>query len=170
MGDETWLPVAGYEGSYEVSDLGRIRSIDRRDRQGRMCRGLVLKLRADRDGYLTFHTGRPRRVLRVHRLVLLAFQGPAPEGATEVRHVDGDPANNHLANLRWGTSAENKADQVRHGTHRNASKTHCPQGHPYDEANTYVPPGTNNRACRACARAHTRAVNVRRRQYKENAA
>jgi hypothetical protein len=57
--------------------------------------------------------GRRRRL--VHRLVLEAFVGPCPEGML-TRHLDGDPANNHLDNLRWGTPAENFADSVRHGT------------------------------------------------------
>lgn len=52
---------------------------------------------------------------RVHQLVLLAFVGPRPEGM-QCRHLDGDPTNNQLENLRWGTPLENHADSVRHGT------------------------------------------------------
>lgn len=51
----------------------------------------------------------------IHRLILEAFVGPCPEGQ-ECRHIDGDPANNNLDNLAWGTPAENQADRVRHGT------------------------------------------------------
>lgn len=165
---EQWLPVPGYEGVYEVSNLGRVRSLDRKDNLGRLRRGRVLKLRTDRDGYLQFHAGgKHRRILRVHRLVLLAFEGPAPEGANEALHGDGNPLNNALTNLRWGSRSENAVDAVVHGTHRNTAKTHCPRGHPYDEDNTYINPNTNYRACRECARAHSREVH---RRIKELAA
>lgn len=106
-------------------------------------------------------------MLRVHRLVLLAFVGPPATNSAEVCHIDGNPANNQLANLRWGSSSENKADQVRHGTHRNASKTHCPSGHAYDDKNTYFYPDTGNRDCRACARERSRE---RRIEKKDEAA
>lgn len=158
---ERWLPVPNYEGIYEVSSLGRIRSLDRIDSLGRALYGRVLKQRADRDGYLQIHAGgSPRRVLRVHRLVLLAFVGPPPADATEALHGDGNPSNNRLTNLRWGTSSENKIDSVLHGTHNNTAKTHCPSGHPYDEGNTYFHPITNNRACRECNR--TRSAQMRK--------
>jgi len=68
-------------------------------------------------------------------------------------HWDDDPANNRLENLRWGTRSENRKDSVRNGTHNMASKTHCPQGHPYTAGNTYVYPG-GNRACNECRRAY----------------
>ena len=53
----------------------------------------------------------------VHQLVLIAFVGPCPPGM-ECLHGDGDPTNNRLSNLKWGTHAENHADSVRHGTSR----------------------------------------------------
>jgi len=58
--------------------------------------------------------GRLKHML-VHRLVLEAFVGPCPEGM-ECRHLDGDPTNNRLSNLCWGTKMENHADRVTHGT------------------------------------------------------
>ena len=60
------------------------------------------------------HDGRQRKVY-VHTLVLLAFVGPCPDGM-ECRHLDGNPANNHVSNLAWGTSAENHSDRISHGT------------------------------------------------------
>lgn len=67
-------------------------------------------------GYRAVDLSRPgeRRKFYVHRLVLLAFVGPCPEGL-ETRHLDGNPANNRLENLRYGTPAENGQDRVRHG-------------------------------------------------------
>ena len=60
----------------------------------------------------------------VHRLVCEAFHGPAPEGATQVRHLDGDPMNNHADNLAWGTYAENEADKAEHGRSLQGERHH----------------------------------------------
>ncbi len=71
-----------------------------------------MKPRPHVDGYLTVKIqGKPRTV---HRLVLEAFVGPCPPGM-QCRHLDGNPANNRLENLAWGTHAENAADKIRHG-------------------------------------------------------
>lgn len=108
---------------------------------------------------------------RVHQLVLIAFAGPAPAGC-EVLHNDGNPGNNRLANLRWGTRSENLYDRVRHGVHHHAIKTHCPQNHPYDAANTYVCKG-GRRHCKTCLRernhARRQARNARRRELRREA-
>lgn len=115
---ERWLAVPGYEGSYEVSDQGRVRSLDRvvhtSDGKVRLFPGVTLKTDVQRGGYV--YAKLPRaHARRVHRLVLLAFVGPAPRG-TQCRHLNGRPADNRLANLAWGTWRENHADQRRHGT------------------------------------------------------
>ena len=57
-----------------------------------------------------------KTIRRVHQLILEAFVGPRPKGY-ETRHLDGDPVNNHLANLCYGTHSENQQDSIRHGTH-----------------------------------------------------
>lgn len=109
---ETWLPVVGYEGFYEVSDHGRVRSLDRveqiNNRWGPMTRvkkGKVLTP-GSRRGYLNVDLRapgeRPRHHL-VHRLVARAFLGPHPDGKGLVLHRDDDPADNRVGNLRWGT-------------------------------------------------------------------
>lgn len=67
------------------------------------------------------HTSR-----QVHRLVLEAFVGPCPEGM-ECRHLDGNPANNHVDNLRWGTHVDNMADRKAHGTNTTGEKHHKAQ-------------------------------------------
>ncbi len=58
----------------------------------------------------------------IHRLVLEAFRGPCPDGM-ECRHLDGNPQNNRLDNLRWGTRTENMADAIRHGTTNRGTRT-----------------------------------------------
>lgn len=121
---ERWLPVVGWEGLYEVSDLGRVRSLPRRVPRRHTgyydVRGGFLTLhRHRRGGYLlaalTVDDMTTKQM--VHRLVLEAFVGPCPDGQ-ECRHMDGDPTNNTVGNLRWGTTAENADDRVRHGRYR----------------------------------------------------
>lgn len=82
-------------------------------------------------------------------LVLEAFVGPRPRG-TECCHWDGDPTNDALSNLRWGTSKENSADQMRHGRHGMAIRTQCPRGHDLFPPNL-APNPRGVRQCRACA-------------------
>ncbi len=90
-----------------------------------------------------------RTGIKVHHMVAAAFLGPRPDG-TEVRHLNGKPADNRPMNLAWGTRSENQLDSVRHGTHHMASKTHCPAGHGYTPENTRTYNG--KRTCRACNR------------------
>ncbi|WP_157257602.1 NUMOD4 motif-containing HNH endonuclease [Oerskovia sp. Root918] len=153
MASEAWKPIDGFEGQYEVSDLGRVRSMDRVDPRGRLRDGRHLSPFATRKGHLRVALchGTGNRKLYIHRLVLEAFVGPAPDG-TEACHGDGNPAHNALENLRWDSRSENNRDRVRHGTHHEARKTCCPQGHAYDASNTYTDQ-LGKRYCRACQRA-----------------
>jgi hypothetical protein len=86
--------------------------------------------------------------------VALAFLAPQP-GTRVVRHLDGDPANNHVSNLAWGTQSENMKDTLQHGTNYWANRTHCPKGHPYEGDNLVIE--TNgHRRCRTCEHARHR--------------
>ena len=158
---EQWKPVHGYEGIYEVSSHGRVRSLDRTvTRSGGQVRrkGKVLRATLNPGGYPVvslYRQGRPKNRY-VHALVAEAFFGTRPKGM-EVCHNDGDPTNNHLDNLRYGTSSDNELDKVRHGTHYNAAKTHCPRGHELFAEN--IPPRIaklGRRQCLACVRARAR--------------
>ena len=153
MSAEEWRPIPGYDGAYEASTLGRVRALDRITDRGRKWRGQMMTPTSIPRGYqvVTLWRGGKQSVMLVHRLVLLTFIGPAPDGM-EALHGNGDPKDNSISNLRWGTHAENQADQVAHGTHVNASKEVCPSGHPYTEENTYYYPGKPHRACRQCRR------------------
>ncbi|WP_374247753.1 NUMOD4 motif-containing HNH endonuclease [Gordonia sp. ABSL49_1] len=148
---ERWKAVPGYEGSYEVSDEGRVRSLTRRKFHGHRHKGRMLRQPTMPRGYkvVTLWRDATQKTALVHRLVLLAFVGEAPTGA-EALHADGDPANNSLENLSWGTHSDNQFDQVAHGTHHHSSKTHCVRGHEFTPENTYNYPGRNHRACRKC--------------------
>lgn len=161
---EEWATVIGYEGRYEASSLGRIRSLPRKDMLGRRVGGRMLSEINHPSGHLRVKLSLDGtyRGAWIHRLVLIAFTGHVPEGM-EVCHTDGNPANNHLSNLRWGTRGDNLRDRVRHGTHHQAIKTHCPHGHAYDKENTYVTSG-GSRMCRACLRETNRKQRERKKK------
>ncbi len=153
---ERWIPVVSWEGYYEVSDRGRIRSLDRtvpyKGGTPRRLRGKVI------TRHLT--SGYPSVVLSrnglssteyVHALVLTAFVGPRPEGM-ECCHWDGNRLNAELGNLRWDTHSENQYDQVRHGTHKEHNQTHCSRNHPLVMPNLLkYRMVQGHRICRACA-------------------
>lgn len=116
---ETWKDIPGYEGRYQVSDLGRVRSLDRRVNIGngftRMMRGRILRPAASKNNpHLYVILGHGTAGSPVHQLVARAFHGPRPEGQ-EVRHLDGDPQNNRADNLAYGTRTENLLDIYRVG-------------------------------------------------------
>lgn len=156
---EQWRPVIGHEGAYEVSDHGRVRSLSRTLETSvgpRAHHGRVLRPGTQYGRKFVNLAGRDVRL--VHHLVLEAFVGPRPDGM-ECCHNNGDPSDNRLENLRWDTSSSNKRDQLAHGTHSNASKTHCPKGHAYTLENTRhytYPSGVNARFCRTCDRNRQR--------------
>jgi HNH endonuclease/NUMOD4 motif len=152
---EEWRAIPGYP-NYLVSDLGNIRSMPR---QG--SRGGVLALFPNKYGYpfVSLHSDGVQKSRAVHQLVLAAFLGPMPEGM-EIRHLDGNPANNRLGNLAYGTHAENNRDIVDHGRNANKNKTHCHRGHEFDEENLYRNPA-GSRVCRECRRLAARERELR---------
>lgn len=99
--EESWLPVPGYAGKYEVSDLGRVRSLLRHAPR-------ILRYERTYEGYLRveLYLDGAWKKLRVHGLVLLAFRGQRLAGAT-VDHLDGDKENNRLSNLEYVSRKEN---------------------------------------------------------------
>lgn len=116
---ETWLPISGYEGRYEVSDLGRVRSLDRwvanSKTSRRLLSGQIIAPFLHTGGYAVVKLSRARSKvnLYIHRLVAGAFLPASLE--REVLHQDGDKMNNAATNLRWGSRAENVADRFRLG-------------------------------------------------------
>ena len=123
---ERWRPVPGWEGFYEVSDHGRVRSLDRVVANGTGMarkRGRIMRTFICRSGYPSVKLAQQERREgpMVHRLVLDAFVGPCPPGH-ETRHLNGRPTDNALANLAWGLPTENAADRRAHGTHREGER------------------------------------------------
>lgn len=154
---EEWRPVVGYEGLYEVSSHGEVRSVDRviQGPHGpARLRGKIRRQGLGRGGYK--HVGVSKdgvaRTIKVHTLVLEAFHGPRPFEDALCRHLDGDCQNNHVSNLQWGTAKENLEDSIRHGTHyRTFKEKVCPMGHPIQGPNR-LDRGEKLYQCRACAR------------------
>lgn len=154
---QTWRPVVGYEGFYEVSDLGLVWASRRKG-----TRGGLLKTPLDNRSYQQVNMCRDGRRwhTHVHVLVATAFHGPCPPGM-ECRHLDGDRSNNVVSNLAWGTPSENNRDLVRHGTHycKYRGATHCIHGHEFTPENT----GKDRRGDRFC-------IACKKRRNKEQAA
>lgn len=155
-----WKPVVGYEGAYEVSDTGQVRSLDRivYSTQGRKYfkPGRVLKTNTPGNRY-------PRATLRlngkttpkhVHRIVAEAFI-PNPEGLPVVRHLNDIPDDNRVENLAWGTHYDNMRDLFDREGHHNSNKTHCKRGHQFTEENTYFTPN-KGRVCKICRDARVK--------------
>lgn len=112
---EEWRPVVGFEGLYEVSDQGRVKSLSKLTGRGYLRPEMILKLSKMPKGYLAAQLRKDSKnyKIRVHTLVLTSFVGPRPADQ-ECRHLDGDPTNNRLDNLVWGTRAENMDDRNYH--------------------------------------------------------
>lgn len=153
-----WRDVPGYEGYYQASDDGQIRSVSRVLRPGNGAQGTPFVI-LSKNGV---HANR-----KVAHLVMEAFVGPRPEGLC-VLHWDDVKTNNHLSNLRYGTRSENKHDAVRNGIHHKSRRTHCPYGHEFSDENTaWV---GRARRCRTCARQQSRESYARKQARLRGAA
>lgn len=148
-----WRDVIGYEGLYQVSSYGDIRSLPRKASDGRTVKGRVLRPDTGKYGHerVNLYSGGLSKRALVHRIVCEAFHGPQPDGKPYVLHWDDDPTNNKSENLRWGNQSDNQRDSIRNGTHRNQyrGKKECSRGHVYTAETTYF---TNDgrRDCRIC--------------------
>lgn len=122
MQPEIWKDIPGYEGRYQASTEGRIRSVDHYVRvvpasgteAKRMVKGRVLRPGSNRSGHLSVVLRHGANSSQVHQLVALTFLGNCPEGM-EVCHNDGDPTNNSVENLRYDTRRNNILDVYRQG-------------------------------------------------------
>jgi hypothetical protein len=120
---EVWRPVVGFEGLYEVSDQGRVRSLSRYVTIGngnkRWYEGRILDGDYG-DKYRRLSLG--NKLVRVHVAVLEAFVGLRPKGYV-ARHLNGNALDNRLCNLAWGTCKENAQDAMEHGTTTKGSRS-----------------------------------------------
>lgn len=127
---QNWQDIPGYEGKYQIDRSGQVRSLDRIDtyRNGALYprKGCLLRQHVSVGGYWTVALPaldrKGQSTKQVHRLLMLTFVGPPPSPKHHVCHQDGNPTNNALGNLRYGTAKENRADAVRHGTSRDGER------------------------------------------------
>lgn len=129
--NEEWRDIPGFEGYYQASSAGRIRSLDRvQEMDGRWGRfkrkkhGRIVRPHAGRHGYMLTALCRDSEKTKtsVHRVVCETFHGPCPSDAHQVAHIDGVRENNAPHNLRWVTQSENERDKVKHGTYHHGGQ------------------------------------------------
>ena len=116
---EIWKDVKDYEGFYQVSNLGRVKSLDRFDRIHHHWKGKMLKLAMSRGGYLAVELNKNGKASKksVHRLVAEVFV-PNPLNKSMVNHLDGIKTHNTPDNLEWCTDSENKYHAYRNGLNK----------------------------------------------------
>lgn len=113
--DEIWKPIAGYEGTYEISNLGRVKRL-----KGFHCRAdRILKPKKSKSGYLYVNLSQDNKAKpkTVHRIVAETFL-PNPDNLPQVNHKDEDKANNCVSNLEWCTVSQN----INYGTRNDRTK------------------------------------------------
>lgn len=113
--EEIWKDIEGYQGYYQVSTLGRVRSLDRVvGEKNKPCNGMILRWHlSGKSRYYTVNLKKDStsRYLSIHRLVAKAFI-PNPENRPQIDHIDGNPLNNIVSNLRWVTASENQRNPI----------------------------------------------------------
>jgi hypothetical protein len=127
---ENWRIVDGFDGYYEISNFGRVRSLARRDPVGRARTGIVLRANLTSRGYLkvTLAKDCKKRNANVHQMVAMAFIGTCPIGK-QIDHIDGNKLNNRADNLRYVTGLQNIRAGIALGLHqpRKLSRTDIPE-------------------------------------------
>lgn len=114
---EIWRDIKGYEGLYQVSNLGRVKSLSW------SIPGKIMKIFSDEKGYLNIHLSKDGKVFhaKIHRLVASEFIGN-PEALPEVNHKDFNKANNTPENLEWVTSLQNSTHFFTEGDYESRNK------------------------------------------------
>lgn len=124
MEAEVWKDIPGYEGEYQASDQGRIKSLKRKALSRNWCtrqpyyrtvpERILKPGRYCKNGHVSVILRRGTNGRSVHQLVMKTFIGEAPEGM-EVLHINGQPTDNRLSNLRYGSRRDNILDVYRQG-------------------------------------------------------
>ena len=133
--DEVWKDVTGFESRYEVSDLGRVRSLDRYSKHNTSKTGFILQKGKmlnpyiSNKGYLKVELGDgfgKRKSVPVHRLVAIAFIDN-PMNYDQVNHIDGVKTNNNLSNLEWCNNSMNQIHAYKMGLNKSSEKAGKPK-------------------------------------------
>lgn len=127
---EVWKDIKGYEGLYQVSNLGRVRSLNKNtityNRWGkfeRTVKGRILRINQNKLGYCYINLYKEHRCskFKVHRLVANAFI-PSQKDKLEVNHIDGNKTNNKINNLEWCNRSENMKHAIKNGLSKGRKK------------------------------------------------
>lgn len=120
-----WKDIQGYEGIYQISSLGQIKSLDRIDCMGQHRKEKILAISLDSDGYpiTILSKDKIRKTCKNHRIVAIHFI-PNPEQKKEVNHKNGIKTDNRVDNLEWATAKENQKHSRRIGLHKEIGETH----------------------------------------------
>ena len=147
-----WREIPGWDGFYEVSSDGKVRSIRRlvsinsvTPERKRWMGGSEITPRKVKDGYLvvTLSGGGRRQKLPVHRAVLMTFSRLPVEGEV-CRHMNGNPADNRSSNLQWGSHLENMQDRQEHGHYQTCDSHHMAKLSREQVAEIYTSRGTTS--------------------------
>jgi len=108
MHEEIWRDIKGYEGFFQISNKGRVKSLARVDRRGHRVKERILKHHTSRNGYHRVGLNKNGKypIKYIHRLISEAFI-PNPENKPQINHIDGNKLNNKIDNLEWVTSKQN---------------------------------------------------------------
>lgn len=109
--EEIWKDIKGYKGLYQVSNLGRVKSLERYQQNHSKLQKVEEKLKtihtkSNGYQYVQLYKDNIMKNLHIHRLVAQAFI-PNPENKPQINHIDGNKQNNNIDNLEWSTSNEN---------------------------------------------------------------
>lgn len=119
---EIWKDIKGYEELYQVSNLGRVKSLPKSGKNNAILKERILKLRINDNGYciVDLYKNKSRKVKKVHRLVMESFIGE--NKYLDIKHKDGNKQNNKLENLEYCTRQENMIHAVKNGLSRGCKK------------------------------------------------
>ena len=125
---EVWKPIVNYEGYYEISSYGRVKSVERVIEHPSLVNGAKHKTIPERirkpniiKGYhcIALIKDKVKKVFRIHRLVIEHFGEAQPSEEYQVNHIDGYKSNNHIDNLEWVTPKENTCHAIKNGLRHN---------------------------------------------------
>lgn len=136
---EIWKPIKGYEGLYEISNYGRVKSLPK-IRGRRLTNETILKPRISTQGYIMVGLRKNDKTFNasVHRLIAEAFI-PNPENKKKVNHIDGNKQNNSIDNLEWCTPSENMQHAYRTGLKtRESCASHKKRGYRTEEQKALI--------------------------------